>query len=98
MHYKSRTIGTRNSIRTILKKCKDNQQREFYIKATKKFGWTKDVLIHQIENETFEKYLLKQTNPDQVLPEQQKKLAHLAIKDHYTFDFLNINNLISFYG
>lgn len=76
--------------RVILDKCKDNQQRKFYIKATKKFGWTKDVLIHQIENQTFEKYLLNQTNLDRVLPETQKKLGHLAIKDHYTFDFLNI--------
>lgn len=74
----------------VFSKCKDNQQREFYIKATKKFGWTKDVLIHQIENQTFERYLLNQTNLDNVLPETQQKLAHLAIKDHYTFDFLNI--------
>lgn len=76
--------------RVILDKCKSNQQREFYIKATKKFGWTKEVLTHQIENQTFEKYLLNQTNLDKVLPDRQKKLAQMAIKDHYTFDFLNI--------
>jgi len=46
----------------ILSKCKDSQQRQFYILATKKFGWTKDVLIHQVENKTYEKYLLNQTN------------------------------------
>lgn len=74
----------------IFSKCKDNHQREFYIRATKKFGWTKDLLIHQIENKTFEKYLLNQTNLEKALPEPQKKLAQLAIKDHYTFDFLNI--------
>ena len=33
----------------ILTKCKDTQQRQFYILATRKFGWTKDVLIHKIE-------------------------------------------------
>lgn len=27
----------------ILTKCKDTQQRQFYILATKKFGWTKDM-------------------------------------------------------
>jgi len=37
---------------TILKKCKDSQQRQFYTMSTKKFGWTKNVLIHQIENKT----------------------------------------------
>src|SRR3989338_194062 len=29
----------------IMSKCKDELETEFYIKMTKKFGWTKDVLI-----------------------------------------------------
>jgi predicted nuclease of restriction endonuclease-like (RecB) superfamily len=76
----------------ILKKCKNGQERQFYILATKKFGWTKDVLINQVENKTFEKYLLNQTNFDAVLPESIKKQAYLAVKDHYTFDFLELAN------
>jgi len=74
----------------ILSKCKNNEERQFYIIATKKFGWTKNVLIHQVENKTFEKYLLNQTNFDAVLPENIKKQAYLAVKDDYTFDFLNL--------
>jgi predicted nuclease of restriction endonuclease-like (RecB) superfamily len=74
----------------ILNKCKDNLQRQFYILATKKFGWTKNVLIHQIENQTYEKYLLNQTNFDQTLPETIKNQASLAVKDEYTFGFLNL--------
>lgn len=74
----------------ILNKCKNNQERQFYILSTKKFGWTKNVLIHQIENRTFQKYLLNQTNFKETLPENLKKQAHLAIKDEYTFDFLNL--------
>ena len=46
----------------IMEKCEDPLEREFYIKITKKFGWTKDVLINNIENKTYEKYLLNQTN------------------------------------
>ena len=38
---------TKNII--IIERCKDDSQREFYIKTTKKFGWTKDVLIKQLE-------------------------------------------------
>lgn len=76
----------------ILKKCKDSQQRQFYILATKKFGWTKDVLLHQVENNTFEKYLLNQTNFDNALPEKIKNQAYLAVKDHYTFEFLELAN------
>ena len=74
----------------ILNKCKNNQQRQFYILSTKKFGWTKNVLIHHIENQTFEKYLSNQTNFDQNLPDSIKKQALLAVKDEFTFDFLNL--------
>ena len=74
----------------ILGKCKDPKEREFYILATKKFGWTKNVLIHQIENKTFEKYLLNQTNFEETLPEKIRNQAILAVKDEYIFDFLGI--------
>jgi len=73
----------------ILTKCKDIQEREFYYLHTKKFGWTKDVLINQIENKTYHKYLLNQTNFDKTLPETYKHQAKLAVKDHYTFDLLD---------
>jgi predicted nuclease of restriction endonuclease-like (RecB) superfamily len=76
----------------ILNKCKNNQERQFYILSTKKFGWTKNVLIHQIENKTFEKYLLNQTNFEDTLPESIKNQASLAVKDEYTFDFLNLSH------
>jgi len=33
----------------ILTKCKETRQRQFYILSTKKYGWTKDVLINKIE-------------------------------------------------
>ena len=36
----------------IMSKCKDIQEKQFYILATKKFGWTKDVLIHKIDCST----------------------------------------------
>lgn len=74
----------------ILSRCKDPLQREFYLRATARFGWTKAVLQHQIDNQSYEKYLLNQTNFDQSLPEEVKAQAALAVKDHYTFDFLEL--------
>ena len=67
----------------ILEKCKDPQEREFYIRMTKRFGWTKDVLINHIENRSFEKYLLNQTNFDATVPEKYRLQAKLAVKDDY---------------
>lgn len=75
----------------IMAKCKDPLQREFYLRMTKKYGWTKNVLLHQIENKSYEKYLLNQTSFDQTLPETLRLQAKLAVKDEYTFDFLALS-------
>ncbi|MGD8649894.1 MAG: PDDEXK nuclease domain-containing protein [Desulfobacterales bacterium] len=74
----------------IMEKCKDNLEREFYIRMTRKFGWSKNVLIHQIENQTYEKTLLSQTNFDETVPAEIRNQAKLAVKDEYTFDFLEL--------
>ncbi len=74
----------------IFEKCKDDLRKEFYILMTKKFGWTKDVLINQIENQSYEKYLLNQTNFDKTLPDKYKNQSILAVKDEYNFDFLEL--------
>jgi predicted nuclease of restriction endonuclease-like (RecB) superfamily len=74
----------------IMGSCKDDLEREFYIRMTKKFGWSKNVLIHQIENQSYEKTLLGQTNFDKTLPEHIRAQAKLAVKDEYTFDFLEL--------
>ena len=74
----------------ILQRCKEPLEREFYIRMTKKFGWTKDVLIHQIENQSYEKTLLGQTNFDKALTPKLRAQAKLAVRDEYTFDFLEL--------
>ena len=76
----------------IFQKCKDDFEREFYIKTTIKFGMTKDVLIHHIENKSYEKYLLNQTNFDESIVDKYKYQAKLAVKDEYSFDFLELND------
>lgn len=76
----------------ILTKCKDTQERRFYILATKRFGWTKNVLLHQIEAKAFETYLLGQSNYDQTLPETIKQQAVLALRDDYSLSFLDLAN------
>ncbi len=73
-----------------MEKCKSDSEKEFYIKMTRKFGWTKAVLLNHIENRSFEKFLLNQTNFDRTVPEKYKRQAKLAAKDEYMFDFLEI--------
>ncbi len=86
-----REIGwSRNII--IMEWCRDDLEREFYIRMTRKFGWSKNVLIHQIENQSYEKTLLNQTNFEQTLPAEIRNHAKLAVKDEYTFDFLELGD------
>lgn len=74
----------------ILEQCKEPAEREFYLRRTKQFGWSKNVLVHQIENQTYQKTIRTQTNFDQSLPEEVRNQAKLAVKDEYTFDFLEL--------
>ena len=74
----------------IITRCKDLLQREFYLRATARFGWTTVVLQHQIDNQSYEKYLLNQTSFDHTLTPELQAQAVLAVKDEYTFDFLGL--------
>ena len=74
----------------VMARCKDDLEREFYIRMTKKFGWTKNVLIHQIESQSYQSTLLGQTNFDRALTPKLRAQAKLAVKDEYTFDFLEL--------
>lgn len=87
----SREIGWSHNV-VIFQKCKDNLEREFYMRSVKKFGWTYRILDNHIDNKTYEKYLINQTNFDQTLPQEYANQASLAVKDEYSFDFLALRD------
>lgn len=84
-----REVGWSHNL-VILERCSDALQREFYLRMTRKLGWSKNVLIHQIDNQSYEKSLLGQTNFDKALTPELQAQATLAVKDEYTFDFLEL--------
>jgi len=84
-----REIGWTHNV-LILERCKDDLEREFYIRMTRRFGWSKAVLINHVENRSYEKTLLGQTNFDKTVPNRYQAQAKLAVKDEYTFDFLEL--------
>jgi len=84
-----REIGWSHNI-YVFEKCSDDLEREFYIRMTKKYGWTKNVLLHQIEGGSYQRFLANQTNFDKSLEEKYKHQAKLAVKDNYIFDFLEL--------
>lgn len=85
-----REISWSNNV-VIMEKCKDDLQKEFYLQMTIRYGWTKRILTNFIETQTYEKYLLNQTNFDMTLPEERKTQAKLAVKDEYSFDFAELS-------
>ena len=85
-----REISWSNNI-IIMEKCKDDLQREFYIQMVKRYGWTKRILSNFIESQTYEKYLLNQTDFELTLPKERRIQAKLAVKDEYMFDFAELS-------
>lgn len=79
----------------IIDKLKTFSEREFYIKKTIENGWSRDILIHQIEIKLHERTAKALTNFGRTLPAPQSYLAQQIIKDPYAFDFLGASEKIS---
>ena len=50
-----REIGWSHNI-AIFERCKSDEEREFYLRSCRQHGWTRDVLLHQIENRNFHEH------------------------------------------
>lgn len=72
----------------ILQKIKEPDQRLWYAKAAIENGWSRNVLVHQIENDIFSRKGSAITNFKKTLPSPQSDLAQQTLKDPYVFDFL----------
>ena len=75
---------------TLLEKVKDPPERLWYVEQTIEHGWSRNVLVHQIESKLYERQGKAITNFDRTLPAPQSDLARLLLKDPYVFDFLSL--------
>jgi predicted nuclease of restriction endonuclease-like (RecB) superfamily len=74
----------------LLEKLKDPNQRVWYARKTLQHGWSRAVLIHQIERDLFAREGQAINNFPQTLPALQSDLAQQTLKDPYVFDFLDL--------
>jgi predicted nuclease of restriction endonuclease-like (RecB) superfamily len=74
----------------IIEKIKDLSQILFYINQTIENNWSRAILIHQIENNLYERQVKTINNFSVTLPKPQSDLANQLMKDPYTFDFLQL--------
>ena len=72
----------------IITKVKDSNEALFYAKKTIENGWSRAVLVHQIESNLYQRDGKAITNFDHKLPSPQSDLAKAVLKDPYSFDFL----------
>ncbi|QUV92474.1 YhcG family protein [Chloracidobacterium aggregatum] len=75
---------------TLLEKVKDPPERLWYVEQTIEHGWSRNVLLHQIESKLYERQGKAITNFEQTLPAPQSDLARSLLKDPYVFDFLSL--------
>lgn len=75
----------------LLDKITDNVKRKWYIELCAENGWSRNVLIHQIETGLYERQIKaeKISNFENRLPAPQSELAIQTMKDPYIFDFIS---------
>lgn len=76
---------------TLLDKVKNPAERAWYVQKTVQHGWSRNVLVHQIESGLYRRQGKALTNFDRTLPAPQSDLAREELKDPYVFDFLTLS-------
>ena len=77
---------------TLLEKVKSPEERLWYAQQTIQNGWSRNVLVIQIESGLFRRQGKAVTNFQATLPAPQSDLAQQLIKDPYNFDFLTLTS------
>jgi predicted nuclease of restriction endonuclease-like (RecB) superfamily len=74
----------------IYLKCKTIPEAQYYVSNTIRYGWSRAVLVHQIESNLYFRDGKSISNFSKTLPAYQSDLAQQTLKDPYVFDFLTM--------
>lgn len=74
----------------LLSKIKESGQRLSYATEAIEHGWSRNVLVHQIESGLLQRQGAASTNFAKTLPHATSELAKQSLKDPYIFDFLSL--------
>jgi predicted nuclease of restriction endonuclease-like (RecB) superfamily len=80
----------------ILNKLTDSAARLWYLRATARFGWSRNVLLNQIKGGAYERAVTdkKTHNFDLALPEHFAEQADEMLKSSYSLDFLGLGKAV----
>ncbi len=74
----------------LLDQVKNRCEREWYIHKAIENGWSRNVLVHWIESDLYQRQGKARTNFERTLPAPQSDLARETLKDPYNFEFLTL--------
>jgi predicted nuclease of restriction endonuclease-like (RecB) superfamily len=74
----------------LMSKVKDLSARQWYMQSALANGWSRNILVMQIEAGAHRRHGKATTNFDLRLPAPESDLAQQALKDPYLFDFLTL--------
>ena len=74
----------------IISRCKNTTEATYYMYNTVQYNWSRNVLIHQIESDLYQREGKAINNFASQLPKPQSDLATQVLKDPYVFDFLSM--------
>lgn len=93
-----RTIGQQavdqlpwGHIIVLITKISDYNEREWYARAAIEHGWSRNILVHQIETQLHKRQGAALTNFSKTLPAQQAEIAQQLIKDPCVLDFMTLD-------
>jgi predicted nuclease of restriction endonuclease-like (RecB) superfamily len=80
----------------LMDKTSDTAYYLWYADKTVENGWSRNILVHQIEYKLYERRALpgKATNFERTLPSPQSELARDTLKNPYIFDFIEVRDNI----
>lgn len=74
----------------LLDYLKNSAERRWYVEQTIQNGWSRSVMVHQIETDLCHRQGQAVNNFERTLPPEQSELATQVLKDPYSFDFLSL--------
>ena len=79
-------------VMVLLDQLSTHQERDWYARAAVEHGWSRNVLVHQIDSRLIARSGAAITNFAATLPSPKSELAQQLTKDPHIFDFLGLGN------
>jgi predicted nuclease of restriction endonuclease-like (RecB) superfamily len=74
----------------LMAKVKEPSTRQWYMRAAVEHGWSRSILVMQIESAAHQRQGITTSNFAQRLPAPESELVQQTLKDPYIFDFLTL--------